>query len=389
MIGLAKKFLYISILCVASLGWMRSVADAASMSLTVAQQSVAKGDTFVVEWYLNTEGVPINVVDATLYYSPETLVLQDAVTGSSVLSLWIEKPHIVEPGTIRLVGGIPAGVRGSKIPIVRTVFRATSTGRASIALGKDSKVVHSDGIATSAAISMTPVVFPVVPESASIVSSPTHPHQDRWYSATTAQMVITEKNPVVYSLSTNPEITPSGTPAVVTEPLIYESLQDGIYYFKVAAPVDGALQELQTFRILIDHTAPIISSATIDLQSEVFDGAASLSMYAVDKMSGVAFIKVKTGWFGLYHETTTPYRLHKPLFGNVVRIQVSDKAGNTALSTLYFRGYLANWVSYCVTLGVLVWILIMTVRKRNRIRLITKKILQHLFLQRRSDSSLS
>lgn len=388
MIGLVKKLLYICIISVASLVLMSGVAHAASMSITVAQQSVAKGDTFVVEWYLNTEDVPINVVDATLYYSPETLELEDTVTGSSALALWVEQPTIVEPGTIHFVGGIPAGVRGTKIPILRTVFRATSTGSASIALGKNSRLVQSDGVATESLISMTPVIFPIIPGNAEVVTSPTHPHQDEWYTATTARMVINEKNPVVYSLSTNPEITPTGTAAVVTEPIVYENLRDGMYYFKVAAPVDGALQELQTFRILIDHTAPIISGAQIDTDSEVFNGAASLSMYAVDKTSGIAHIKVKTGWFGFYHEATTPYRLHKPLFGNVVHVQVSDKAGNVALSTLYFRGYLANWVSYCVTLGVLVWILITAVRKRNRIRLITKKILRHLFLQQRSDSSL-
>lgn len=387
MTGLVKKIFYIGIVCVLSLMCSGSV-HAASMSITVAQQSVAKGDTFVVEWYLNTEDVPINVVDATLYYSPETLEVEDTVTGSSALTLWVEQPTVVESGTIRFVGGIPAGVRGTKIPIVRTVFRATSTGSASIALGKNSKVVLSDGVATQSLITMNPVVFPVILGKPDVVSSPTHPQQDQWYGATTARIVINEKNPVVYSLSTNPEITPTGAASVVDEPLVYENLRDGIYYFKVAVPVDGAIQELQTFRLLIDRTLPIISGAQIDPHSEVFDGAPSLSMYAVDKTSGIAHIKVKTGWFGWYREAATPYRLHKPLFGNVVHIQVSDKAGNVALSTLYFRGYLANSISYCVTLGVLVWIIITAVRKRNRIRSIIKKILRHIFLQRRSDSSL-
>lgn len=377
MIGQVNRILYISIAALFVL-MSAGTAHAASMSLTVAQQTVAKGDTFVVEWYL-TAPTPINVIDATLYYSPETLEVQDIVTGSSAVALWIEKPHVVEPGTIKLVGGIPAGVSGTKIPILRTVFRATTTGSASIALAKDARVALSDGVATAEAITMEPIVFPIVPSTPHIVVSKTHPDQDHWYQDTSVTISILEKNPVVYSLSSNPEITPTGTAAVVTSPILYDGLSDGIYYFKVAVPVEGNLQELETYRILIDHTAPTISAAVIDTNSEIFGGKASLGVYAVDKMSGIAHIKVKTGWFGFYHEATTPYRLRKPLFGNIVHVRVSDAAGNSTVSTLYFRGYLANSISYCVTLGVLVWILITLFQKRNRIRSITKKFLYHFF----------
>lgn len=359
---------------------------AASMSVTVAQQTVSKGDTFIMEWYLDTQGKAVNVVDATLYYSPETLKIEDIVTGSSALVLWIEGPREIEDGTIRLVGGIPAGVRGTKIPIVRTVFRATASGTASIALGKDAKVVLSDGVATTVPITMEPIVFPVVSAKTEVVRSATHPREDRWYQSNAVTFTISEKNPVVYSLSANPEITPGGEARVVTDPIVYEDLRDGVYYFKVAAPVNDALQELQTRRVLIDRTAPTISAAEIDRESEVFGGKSSLSFYTIDKTSGIAVVKVKTGWFGLYRDATSPYQLRKPLLGNIVKIKAIDKAGNDTLSTLYFRGYLANWVSYCVTLLVLLCLLYISIRKRASLLLVTKKVLRRLLSPLRSSS---
>lgn len=384
MTGPANTIQYLLVLIAFVLSMHDSVS-AATISMTVAQQSVSKGDTFIVEWYLDTQGKAVNVVDATLYYSPETLEVEDIVTGSSALSLWIEQPRVVEDGTIKFTGGIPAGVTGTRIPIVRTLFRAANTGSASIALGKDAQVVLSDGVATIESVTMEPIVFPVLAGKARVIDSPTHPNQEKWYTGTTLELRITEKNPVVYSLSTNPDITPAGEPQVITDMIRYENLQDGIYYFKVAVPVQETFQELETYRILIDTTAPSIS-AEIDTNSELFDQKASLSFYAIDKTAGIAHTKVKTGWFGLYREATSPYRLHKPLFGNVVKIKTIDKAGNDTLSTLYFRGYLANWMSYCVTLVVLICLLYICIRKRASLRSITKKVLRRLYSRLRSSA---
>lgn len=354
-----------------------STVDAARMSVTVAQQSVAVEDTFIVEWYLSAPSA-INVIDATLYYSPETLHLDDIGTGSSAVTLWIEAPHSVEPGTIRLVGGIPAGVSGTKIPILRTVFHATSAGRASIALGKNARTVLGDGLGTVEVITMDPLVFPVVPQSTQVVVSPTHPHQDHWYQDQSVTISILEKNPVAYSFSSNPEITPTGPAHVSSEPIVYDHLADGIYYFKVAVPVEEELQELETYRVLIDHTAPTLSAAVIDKHSEVFNGKPSLSIYAVDKMSGIDSIQVKVGWFGPYHTATTPYRLHKPIFGNVVHIRVNDTAGNATVSAVYFRGYLPNWISTILLIGGGIAIVVGVYTKRQYVRAIIQRIGEHI-----------
>jgi hypothetical protein len=385
MTGLANTIKILGLTLVLSILTYQPVS-AASMSVTVAQQTVSKGDTFIMEWYLDTQGKAVNVVDATLYYSPETLNVEDVVTGSSALVLWIEGPREIQDGMIRLVGGIPAGVTGAKIPIVRTVFRATASGTASIALGKDAKVVLSDGVATMVPITMEPIVFPVVSAKTEVVRSTTHPREDRWYQSNTVTFTISEKNPVVYSLSAHPEITPGGEARVVSEKIVYDNLRDGVYYFKVAAPVNGALQELQTRRVLIDRTAPTMSAAEIDRESEIFGGKPSLSFYAIDKTSGIAEVHVKTGWFGLYRRAESPYQLHKPLFGNVVKIRATDKVGNDTVSTLYFRGYLANSVSYCVILAVLICLLYITIRKRASLWLITKKVFRRFLSHMRSSS---
>lgn len=366
------KYIFITVVAVYVWG-CTSIVHASTLSMSVAQQTVSEGDTFVTDWYLDTEGESVNVVDATLFYSPETLSVESVFTGSSVISLWIEKPQIQEPGSVHFVGGIPAGVVGKKIPIMKLVFRAKATGNASIALDQHATVVLSNGVATKEVIQMQPILFSVFPKSVSIVRSSTHPKQEKWSHKTDARIHISDSSPVVYSLSTNSEVIPSGTPAIVKQDIEYTDLKDGVYYFKVAIPVEDSFQELQTYRLMIDTTPAIIADAHVDTTSELFNGHDSLHVYAIDKTSGVSSIEARVGWFGLYHHVNGPFELHKPFFGNRITIRVFDYAGNKTISTVYYRGYLANWVSYCVTLGIVLWIVYSIVRNRSRIYFFLKR----------------
>jgi hypothetical protein len=250
---------------------------------------------------------------------------------------------------------------------MRTFFTAKSASTASMSLGAETVAVLADGVATPVPVTMNPIVFSMSEGSAHIVRSPSHPIQDHWYQDGTIVLEIAEKNPIVYSLSTNPEIIPSGEPVAVQEKITYKDVPDGIYYFKVAASLNGMLQELETYRILIDRTPPTLDAVMIDQASELFDGSASLSFYPLDKISGISRVRVRTGWFGFYHQAKSPYQLHKPLFGNVIHIQVTDKAGNTLVTKEYYRGYLPNWMSVCVTLLVSLCIVYLFTKHRTRI----------------------
>jgi hypothetical protein len=127
-----------------------------------------------------------------------------------------------------------------------------------------------------------------------------------------------------------------------------------MYYFKVAAPVGSTFQELQTYRVLIDRTAPVFHAVDITSVESVFGGAPTLNVYAVDKQSGVSSVSVRTGLFGLYHTVVTPYRLHTPLLGTRIRVRVTDMAGNQTTTTRYMHGYIPDAVGYPVVGVVLI-----------------------------------
>jgi len=337
------------------------------MHVSVAQQQVSTGESFDMQWAIDTQGTSINVVEGTIYFTLETLTLSDIVLGDSAFTLWVEAPHLVEPGVIKFVGGIPSGITGSQVALMRTLFDAKSAGTATVTLSTDTVAMRADGVATPVRVGMNPVTFSILEDSTHVVRSPSHPREDRWSQESTVVFEITETNPVTYSFSTNPEIIPSGEPIVVQEKITYKDVPDGIYYFKVATQLNGVLHELDTYRILIDSTDPTLDTVMIDTTSELYDRSASLSFYPLDKTSGIDQVRVRTGWFGLYRPAQSPYRLHKPLFGNVVRIQVTDKAGNTYVSKEQYRGYLPNWVSVCVTLVLSVCIVYLITKHCMRI----------------------
>src|SRR3989344_4660660 len=85
-------------------------ADAAILYSGSAYQTVAQGQTFVVDWFVDTEGESLNSLSLKLKYSTDTLEAIRAEPGNSILSLWVASPsYSNESGEINLIGGTPAG----------------------------------------------------------------------------------------------------------------------------------------------------------------------------------------------------------------------------------------------------------------------------------------
>lgn len=337
---------------------VRHIANAANLSVSVAEQTVYAGDTFSADWFLDTEGKTINIVDAKLYYSPDILESTEVSIGSSALLLWVDQPKVIAPGVITFTGGAPGGINGSHIPLLRTVFKAKMAGNAVIMTINPTRVLLHDGLGTVVPLTMRPLAFSVLSGNNKLysITSPTHPDENKWYRDNTVVILVGAKTGELYSYSfgSNPEIIPSMQPKPITGPITYDNLPDGIYYFKLAIPVNGILEEAGVYRVQIDKTAPTFLSDIIDKNDSMFNGKSFLNFFAVDKASGIANYKVKTGWFGFYHEAASPYPLDPPLFGNLVKIKATDLAGNESVAAVYYRGYLSTFASYCAILGIII-----------------------------------
>jgi hypothetical protein len=161
-----KKYIFTFIFILATFSVWQN-AHAATVSIVVGQQRVAAGESFVAEWYLNTEGETFNVVRGVLDYTPETLELHALSTGASALVLWPQSPTQTKPGIISFTGGVPGGVSGNHVLLLRTTFTGTKAGNAALFLGAPSELLRADGLGTSVPLSMQPVSFSIIPAQGS------------------------------------------------------------------------------------------------------------------------------------------------------------------------------------------------------------------------------
>src|SRR5258708_3323006 len=156
-------------------------ASAAMLYSQSANQDVYEGQTFVVDWFVDTEGRPVNSFDLKLNFSSDVLEATDASRGNSLINLWIKSPTADnQKGLIELTGGIANGANNNKIPVFHSVFRAKKTGIAFIKLNPTSIILLNDGRGTSEQLKFKDELFNVTPKELIplAISSPRHPNQN-------------------------------------------------------------------------------------------------------------------------------------------------------------------------------------------------------------------
>lgn len=346
-----RRILYISIACLCAAFGAPKAAHAATMTISSAQEVVYQGDTVRVDWFLNTEGESINVVDATIVYDPHTLGVQHLETGTSSATVWAENPTVQKDGVIHFAAGFPAGIQGNRIPIFTTTFTAKKVGNSFFGIVDTlSHTYLSDGAGTQKEIRMAPVSFAIVSAANKLhrISSGTHPKQDIWYKDHDVQIHFDTKKgeEYSYSFSTAPDMIPGSETKQTDGTVSYKNVPDGVYYFKLAIRTGTTgWQEGGVYRVQIDSTAPNINSAIISNDQSIFDGKNFVSFVAVDKTSGIAKTQVRSGYFGFYRTAENPHKISRPIVGNFVRIRARDVAGNTATYDVYTKAFTPTWLS--------------------------------------------
>jgi hypothetical protein len=348
-------------------------ASAAMLYTGSANQVVYLGETFVVEWYLDSQGKSINSMDLNMTFSADKLEVVEVNEGNSVIDLWVKTPtHDNNSGKIKLVGGVSGGVNEDKLNIFRATFRPKDIGKAIISLEKNSDVLLADGQGTSAGLVFNEVSFTINPLEAkpAQISSSTHPDQDAWYKNQNATLKIGPKEGELYSysFSSNLEIFPDDNLDDVTQPIHFQNLQDGIYYFKLNSKTGtGNWQEAGVYRVKIDTTPPREFTPSIGQDQSVFEGQPFISYSTTDSVSGIDHYEVKSNFFSGWQKTDDSYfKLPGLVLGDTVEVKVVDSAGNeriaevkvdksisnSVLSNLKFWGIM---ILSLAILGLLVW----------------------------------
>ncbi len=98
-----------------------SATQASILYFDPSDGNYGQGDEFAVDIRLDVSGNCINTVEANIGFTKDTVGIVDFSSGSSILSLWVDKPstsqmpEINEKGELHFAGGIPGGYCG-RIP---------------------------------------------------------------------------------------------------------------------------------------------------------------------------------------------------------------------------------------------------------------------------------
>lgn len=257
-----------------------------SVYLRTNKTNVYKNESVLVTLYIDTKGNSVNTIGGKVSV-PSSVSVGDIRYGSSIISLWVDKPAWnSNTRSIGFTGGIPGGFNSGIGTIMSFVVRPNVEGTVDISM-EDISVLLNDGSGSELKVS-TPTL------SLKVETAPVVPKKE-----TTAP--------------STENITPTVTTPTEVEPVL---------------PTDNIAPE--TF-------VPMVTR-----HESIEDNKYFVSFFAVDKDSGVSRYEVREVMSGLgifgnkfqtgWSEATSPYVLKYQKWGSTVEIKAYDNKGNSVIS---------------------------------------------------------
>ena len=334
---------------------------AASLSISPATGSYNVGETFSVGVYVSSVDQAMNAASGVISFPPDKLEVISLSKSGSIITLWVQEPIFSnKTGTINFEGVVlNPGFTGSAGKIVTIKFRTKAVGSAPVTFSSAS-VLANDGKGTNILAKMSSgnyviqpkKIVPSVPPveeytpprntpAAPIISSPTHPNPEKWYS---------NSNPK-FSWEIPKDITgvrllvghkPIAIPTVfyskpITEKQL-EDLADGIWYFHVQLRNKAGWGGIAHFKFQIDTQPPKPFGVKIKEGRETTNPQPTLLFEAIDEMSGIEYYEVKIGeWesgqLAAEDLKDKPFQMPvSPPGEYTILVKAVDKAGNYTLA---------------------------------------------------------
>lgn len=131
----------------------------------IENKIVGKGEFVKVPIYIDTQFEEVNTVEVRVRFS-DNLIFRDYLDRESIISLWIEKPHLIKATDLQsdirhsqtkvneviFSGIIAGGFNGKEFNLVELIFEAKESGLSWIEINKNSQVLLNDGLGTKAKV---------------------------------------------------------------------------------------------------------------------------------------------------------------------------------------------------------------------------------------------
>ena len=342
-----------------------SAVNSASLYLSPSTGNYTVGNTFSVEIKVNSGGVAINAVEATMAFDPDKLEVRSISKAGSALTLWVQEPtYSNSAGSISFAGGKPSpGYSGSAGHIISIVFKAKTGGTAYLNFAAGS-IMADDGKGTNVLSSMgsgsyvlvANIITPVDQEeeeyapneglpAAPKISSTTHPDETKWYSNKDPKFSWKLPSDILgVSLLFSEKST--ANPGNISDGLIeskdFEEVEDGIWYFHIKFKNNYGWGEVLHRKVLIDTVSPDSFEVRVDNDGDPQNPSPKFVFEAKDSLSGLEYYEIKIDGLGslvkaedvkdsVYNPSPLPPGKHK------VEIKAIDKAGNSTVASAEFE----------------------------------------------------
>ncbi|MCX6740240.1 MAG: hypothetical protein NTZ49_03365 [Candidatus Parcubacteria bacterium] len=157
-----------------------------------------------------------------------------------------------------------------------------------------------------------------------VITSPTHPSQEIWYSKNTPQFVweVAEENlGYVFNIDQNPLSDPAiGYFFSQDKVFSFSQVADGFWYFHLKVKYSDGYGPTAHYQVKIDTTAPEFFLPSIE--------GTKLYFSAIDKHSGLAYFEMKTD-DGKWQKIQSPYTFtSEDQNAKVMTLRAVDNSGN-------------------------------------------------------------
>jgi hypothetical protein len=219
------------------LGFIPSMAHAASIYFETSRDTVSVGDTFIVSAKIDAQGTSINTVDGSVVLGNNNgnVVVNDFSLAKSVFSAWPATPSLSTDGnTISFVGGVPGGFNFDKAIIFNFILEADKEGDITIS-PKDIAVFANDGKATRVPTDFKSLTIKVLPKNDNIAS------ENDWLNLVTSDK--TSPEPFTILIGKDPSLSNGKRFAFFTA----VDNQSGISYYEVSEDGKPAVRSGSTY----------------------------------------------------------------------------------------------------------------------------------------------
>ncbi|MFA6475039.1 MAG: cohesin domain-containing protein [Patescibacteria group bacterium] len=321
-----------------------TAASAASLYFEPNTAVWSVGSNQMINLHISSDGEVVNLVQATIQYPPDVVEVIAVYHGGSSLTLWPEEPSInAAAGSITFAAGIPNGSLIDTGQVLTLEVRPKQAGTVQFSFNPNQTAVYlNDGLATQTTVSFKEPVYDIISAApvSLIVTSATHPDENKWYQLNEFSAQWEKKPDALYSfhvtsdLEQLPDDIADDTPQVVTGEYTISNLSDGVHYFMIKEWLsnEAGWAEPVIRKIMVDSTPPTSFIPLVSQTEHEFNGQPFLVFDTSDSVSGIDHYEIVKGG------TTTiitkgPYQLEQKDITQPILIRAVDAANNS--TTVY------------------------------------------------------